>query len=88
MNDEDHYSVILPDGVNVVYNEEEEKYEIVNLEEAVTINTSNGYLNPSATLIYDTETEEIQFLPGYYTEQDLYGKSSQDESFIWKYKNE
>ena len=88
MNDEDHYSVILPDDVNVIYNETEEKYEIKNPEEAVKISTSNGYLNPSATLIYDTDTEEIQFLPGYYTEQDLYGKSSLDESFIWKYKNE
>lgn len=88
MHDEDHYSVILPDKDNVIYNETEEKYEILNPEEVVTINTSNGYLDPSATLIYDTETEEIQFLPGYYTEQDLYGKSSLDESFIWKYKNE
>lgn len=43
----------------------------------------NVYGDPSVTLYYDLSTKEITFIQGYYTEEDIYGKGSSSDTFIW-----
>lgn len=42
-----------------------------------------SYGDPTATLYYDLATQEITFIQGYYTEEDIYGKSGSEDTFIW-----
>lgn len=67
-----------------------EKIEVTNnkltglhIDKYNTSYQKSEYKDPLATLYYDLSTKEITFIQGYYTEEDIYGKGSSSDTFIW-----